>query len=239
MSDLTLEQRLVTMGEGLTFPGQATLADDVVAALGAAPDVSRWRRPLVAAAAILLLVAVILGAVPSTRHAVARWLGLEGLPIRVGVHLPVAGDVDLGPSMTLAEASARAGVVPYVAPGLGAPLDVYSPGGGYVVVRYDDRGTQVLVTTLPGTVDDRGFSKLVSSGAQVREVTVEGHDGWWTTGEPHLFLYEDRLTRLREARPSADSLVWQVGDTIVRIEADVPLARAMALAAEVRPVEPD
>ncbi len=239
MSDVTLEQRLVAMGEGLTFPGEAALADDVVAALGEASGIHQWRRRALAAAAVVLMVAAIVAAVPSTRHAVSRWLGLEHLPIRVGVNMPVIGGADLGPPMTLAEAAQRAGVVPYVAPGLGEPLDVYSPGGAYVVVRYDDGGTQVLVTTLPGTVDEMAFSKLVGSGASVREVTVDGHDGWWITGDPHLFLYEDRRRGIREARPSADSLAWQVGDTIVRIEADVPLARAMALAAEVRPAGPD
>jgi hypothetical protein len=233
MSDVTLEQRLVAMGESLTFPGEATLAGDVVAALG--PRDHGWRRPALVAAAIILAVAAIVAAVPSTRHAVARWLGLEHLPIRIGVVLPEAGGVDLGPPLPLAEAARRAGVVPYVAPSLGEPLDVYNPGGAYVVVRYDDDGTQVLVTTLPGRVAEMGFSKMVGAGAQVREVDVDGHEGWWVTGRPHLFLYEDRHLSLREARPSADSLIWQVGDTIVRIEADVPLAQAMELATDVRP----
>ena len=239
MSDVTLEQRLVAMGTSLTFPGEATLADDVVAALGSARREHRWQRPALVAAAVILLVAAIVAAVPSTRHAVARWLGLEHLPIRIGVQLPDTGGVDLGPPMPLAEAGRRAGVVPYVAPALGEPLDVYSPGGAYVLVRYDHDGRQVLVTSLPGTVSEIGFSKLVGSGAQVREVTVGGHDGWWITGDRHVFLYEDRRHDVRDARPSSDSLVWQVGDTIVRIEADVPLARAMELATEVRPATPD
>jgi hypothetical protein len=239
MSDVTLEQRLVAMGEGLGFPGEATLADDVLAALAGAPTSHPWRRRLLAAAAVVLIVAAVVAAIPSTRHAIARWLGLEHLPIHIGVELPETGGVDLGPATTLAEAARRVGVDPYVAPALGEPLDVYSPGGAYVVVRYVDDGDQVLVTTLPGRVSDIGISKLVGSGAQVREVTVDGHDGWWVTGEPHLFLYEDRRHDVHDARPSANSLAWQVGDTIVRIEADLPLARLMALAAEVRPAGPD
>jgi hypothetical protein len=233
MSDVTLEQRLMAIGENLSFPGEATLADDVVTALG--PRDHGWRRLALVAAAVILLVAVIVAAVPSTRHAVARWFGLEHLPIRIGIELPETGGVDLGPPVSLAEAARRADVVPYVAASLGEPLDVHNPGGAYVVVRYDVGGTQVLVTTLPGTVNEMGFSKMVGAGAQIRELDVDGHEGWWVTGRPHLFLYEDRHLDLREARPSADSLIWQVGDTIVRIEADVPLARVMELATEVRP----
>jgi hypothetical protein len=119
MSDVSLEQRLVAMGEGLAFPGDASLADDVVAALGAAPIGRRWRRPALVAATILLLVAAVVAAVPSTRHAIARWFGLGHLPIRIGVQMPVTGGVDLGPPMTLAEAGELAGVVPYVVPRLG------------------------------------------------------------------------------------------------------------------------
>jgi hypothetical protein len=236
VADVTLEHRLVAMGAGLTFRGEDRLADDVVAALRRPAAVAGWRRPLLVAAAIVLAVAVVLAAVPGTRHAVARLLGLEHLPIRIGVVLPPTGDVELGPPRTLAEATALAGVDPYVVPALGTPLAVYAPGGAYVVVRYDDHGTQVLVTTLQGTVDEVAFSKLVASGVQVRPVDVTGHDGWWITGEPHVFMYRDRHSDFHEARPAADTLAWQVGDTVVRIEADIPLARAEQLAAAARPV---
>ena len=235
MADVTLEDRLVAMGTGLTFPGEERLADDVVAAVRRPAAAPRWRRPLAVAAAILLVIAVVVAAGPGTRHAVARLLGLEHLPIRIGVVLPPAGDVDLGPPLTIAEAATRSGVDPYVAPARGTPLAAYAPDGGYVVVRYEDHGTQVLVTTLPGFVDEVAFSKLVASGMQVRPVDVAGRDGWWITGQPHVFMYRDRRGGFQEARPAGDTLAWQDGDTIVRVAADVPLARAEQLAADARP----
>ena len=42
---------------------------------------------------------------------------------------------------------------------------------------------------------------------------------------------------MAEARPAADTLAWQVGDVIVRVEGDIPLERALAIAADVVPAE--
>jgi hypothetical protein len=234
VAEPTLEQRLGAIGAALAFPREEALAADVVAALRPAPA-GRWRRPALVAAAVLLVVAAVLAAVPGTRHAVARLLGFEHLPIRAGVVLPPAGGVELGPPLTLDEVATRTGLAPYVVPELGQPLAAYAPAGGYAVVRYDDGGREVLVTTIPGTVDEMALSKMVGSGSQVRPVAVAGHDGWWITGRPHLFLYADPERAIREARPAADTLAWQVGGTIVRIEADVPLADARRLAEGARP----
>lgn len=229
----TLEARLVELGDGLRFPGADTLADDVVAAITTTP--ARWRRPLLVAAAILLAVATAVVAVPDSRHAVARWLGLERLPVEVVGGLSEAARADLGPPRSLTGAMTSAGVVAFVAPSLGEPVAVHAPGGRYVAVRYDDAGTAVLVTTLPGELDRIAFRKLVASGVQVAEVDVAGRDGVWITGEPHVFMYVDPSGSMTEARPAADTLAWQVGDVIVRVEGDIPLARAQAIAADLRP----
>ncbi len=228
MTDVGLEQRLASLGAALQFPAADALADDVVAAIGRPPTASRWKRVVLVAAAVVLVVAVIVTAVPDSRHAVARWLGLARLPVHVVGQLPPDARAELGPPLTLAEASRRAGVVPYVATGLGEPVGVYAPGGRYVAVRYDDAGTAVLVTTLPGTFGDVLFGKLVTSGAQVSEVDVGDATGVWITA-PHVFLHESPTGGVRDSRLVADTLAWEVGDVIVRVEGDVPLARAVAI----------
>lgn len=229
----TLEQRLIELGDGLRFPAVDSLADDVVATIGR--PARRWRRSLLVAAAIVLVAVAAVVAAPDGRHAVARWLGLERLPVRVVGGLPEPARAELGPALALEDAGARVGVVPFVARSLGEPVAAYAPGGRYVAVRYDDAGTTVLVTTLLGDLDRIAFRKLVASGVQVTEVDVGGRDGAWITGAPHVFVYVDPSGSMTEARPAADTLAWQEGDVIVRVEGDISLARAQEIAADLEP----
>jgi hypothetical protein len=229
VSDRELPERLAAWGAGLAFPAEEALAADVVAALGRRRP--RRPRPLLAAAAVVLAVASVVVAVPDGRRAVARWLGLEQLRVEVVGALPPAARAELGDPTTLGDAAARAGVVPYVATTLGPPVAIYAPGGRYVAVRYDDRGAAVLVTTLPGRIDDVTFGKIATSQDQVRLVTVDGADAIWITGDEHLFVYERRDGTFTEARPASDTLAWQRGDVILRVEGAVTLERALDVAA--------
>jgi hypothetical protein len=229
VTDITIEQRLAAWGEALEFPGGDALADDVLAAIGGRPRRSLAWRVALAAAAALVLVAVAVVAIPDGRHAVARWLGLARLEVRVVDEPATAPGTGLGPRFTLDGAATAVGVAPYVAPVLGEPVAVHAPGGHYVAVRYDDGGTSVLVVTLPG----RLFHKEVASGSQAEPLDVHGADGLWVTGSPHELVYEEPAGGVVQSRASADTLVWQAGDVIVRIEGDIGRARALELAAGV------
>ena len=117
-----------------------------------------------------------------------------------------------------------------VAPELGPPRVVQAPLGRSVVVRYDE----ALVATLPGTLDEGVFGKLGTAGLDVRAVEVGGAPGYWISGGPHVFLYTDADGVAREVRAAEDTLVWQRGDVIVRIEGDLTLERAQEIAAVLR-----
>jgi hypothetical protein len=188
MNELTLDARLVAMGEALEFPRAGSLADDVVAALEqpVAP-VHRWRRPLLAVAAVVLLVIAVTMAIPDSRRAVARWFGFDGYRIERVVDFP---DVDAGP----------------------APV-------GPLVTR--------------GDLTTDAFFKLARFGTEVREVDVNGRPGFWISGGQHLFFTYDRNGMRQEQRLAGNTLVWQQGDEIVRIEGvDLTLEEALKIAAD-------
>ncbi len=191
MAELTLEARLVAAGEGLEFPRAAALADDVLGALDeprASATPWRWRRALLAAAAVLLLVAAVTLAVPGSRRAVARWLGFDGYRIERVVDLP---DIEAAP----------------------API-------GPVVIR--------------GDLTTDAYRKLVADGTTVRPVSVHGRPGVWISGEEHLFFSYRRDGERREQRLAGNTLVWQEGDEIVRVEGeDLTLTEALEIAADV------
>ncbi len=189
MSDLSLDARLVAMGEALEFPRAGALADDVVAALEQ-PEARghRWRRPLLAVAAVALLVLAVTVAIPDSRRAVARWFGFDGYRIERVVDFP---DVDAGP----------------------API-------GPLVTR--------------GDLTTDAFFKLTRFGTEVREVDVNGHAGFWIFGGEHLFFTYDRDGMRKEQRLAGNTLVWQQGDEIVRVEGvDLTLEEALQIAADV------
>ena len=230
MADVLLEDRLQALGEALDFRDEDTLVHDVLAALEVRPA-RRWRRPLLVAAAVVLVAMIVALAVPSSRETIARWLGFDDYRIeRVDVIPPTVTVPPEPASLSLEEAATRTGITPMVAPELGPPREVQAPLGRYVVVRYDE----ALVATLPGTLDEGTFGKLGTAGFDVRAVEVGGAPGYWISGGPHAFLYTDADGVAREVRVAEDTLVWQTGHTIVRIEGDLTLERAQEIAAMLR-----
>lgn len=233
-----IEARLVALGEALELPRLDSLVDDVLADLDDVRPAAHRRRPLLVAAAVLIVAATVALAVPDSRRTIAGWFGFDGLRVeRVEVVPPtVTAPVASTPPVAdaaaqVAAAAEQVGVAPLVAPALGDPIAVETPLDGYLAVRY----AEASVVVLPGLVEPELFTKFVGGGVDIRTVEVAGAPGYWVTGAPHVFMYVDEAGAVREARPAADSLVWQRGADIVRVEGDVPLDRAIEIAASVRP----
>lgn len=210
MTEATLEARLVALGDTLYFPRAAELADDVLAAIDTRGEIrsvrrsTAWRRPLLAAAAVIVVLALTVVAVPSARQAVARWFGFDDYRIEPVVDLP-----DLS----------------------GVPSSGLVPGPGELLARTTVDGREVVVMSLPGQLEQRMFTKFVRTGTTtITPTVVDGAPAYWIAGDEHVLMYVGPDGEPIEARTSGDVLVWQRGDRILRVEGDVTLDQALRVA---------
>jgi hypothetical protein len=211
-------------------------------------------RPLAAALALVVVLAVILG-VPATRQAVADLFGLSG----VSVHpLPTSGpsprttidaSLDLGDPVTLAEAQDNVSFtvsVPSTA-GLGTPDAVYlraGPGLEAVSLVYRPRAgfpggfdghVGLLVSEYAGAAKPY-FVKYIDMHVPLSRVLVAGQwPGLYFPGAQAVYVRDPGGT-VHSERPrlSAPSLVWERGAVTYRLEGNISRARALAIAASLR-----
>jgi hypothetical protein len=183
----------------------------------------RWPR-LAIPVAVLVLVA----AVPPARSTLLDWLGIGGETIeRVPeTPSPTATPLDLGTRIPLP----RDALVPAA---LGRPDGVYE-AGDIVTLRYRPRPglPEVLLAQFPGRTRETYVRKQVGPHTRIDRVTVQGEPGFWLSGASHSLLYEDPNGTVLDipARLAGPTLVWRHGDRTLRLEADIPKSRALAIA---------
>jgi len=128
---------------------------------------------------------------------------------------------------------------------LGPPDEVYfqlDAPSGEVNLVYKSRpglktsgltGVAVLITEVSGRVDTNYFGKMLGQGTTIEDVTVNGHRGWWISGEPHEFFFADANGNFRSEtlRLATNTLVIDDNGTIIRIEGDLTKAQALEIAA--------
>jgi hypothetical protein len=241
-------------------------------------DFASWRRgragvlrPLVrpawqpVAASILALLIVaggVVGFTPSARDAVAGWLGLRGVQIRLvpsppsatfpvpPTQGPLGSDLGLGLPVTIGRARTLAAyrVLAPTDPVLGSPDGVYeSPTlpGGLVSFVYGPRpgfpahpdGVGLLFMEFRAKLERKILLfKNVGPGTQVRAVRVGGDPGFWLAGAPHelVFVGPNGEPFPESVRLSANVLIWQHGDLVLRIEGAGTLSAARRIAASIR-----
>lgn len=158
----------------------------------------------------------------------------------------------LGERVSLDEARARAGFAVIVPgdPVLGTPDDVYVravTGGTQVTFVYRVRpdipvspqaGISALVSELSGgTVDEGFFGKVLDRNTTLEKVTIDGQPGFWIQGQPHFFFYNAGVAGRVEQetlRLAGNTLIWQRGTLLLRLEAQVDKATALRIAATFR-----
>jgi hypothetical protein len=201
----------------LDWPPEPDVAPRVRARLEARPRRRRWPR-----VAVPLAVLVLVAAVPPARSAVLDWLGIGGEKIeRVPkAPSPTTAPLDLGTRIPLPADA----LVPRA---LGRPDAVYE-AGAIVTLRYP----QALLSEFPGHTNAQYVRKLAGPDTRIERVNVDGEPGFWISGAAHGVIYEDPSGRILEApaRLAGNTLVWRHGDRTLRLEADIPKSRALAIA---------
>jgi hypothetical protein len=212
---------------------------------------TRWAM---AAVAVLVILATLLAYTP-TRTAIADWLNLH-INIRRTTALPtpsplpsgtLGSNLGLGTQATLDTAQSKVAWQVLVPGQLGTPDAVYlklppdGPTGGEVSLVYAPRpaiavasqtGVGVLITEARGSVNEQFFDKAVGPDTTIEEVTVNGHRGWWISGEPHAFVFVDTHgdPQYETLRLATNTLVIDDGGTIVRIEGHMTKSQALQIA---------
>ena len=220
------------------FPATPPIADAARARLPAAPDAvpprRLPRRTLAIALAVLLLAGAAIAASSLDLVPGVRIQRAEQLP-----EIPYTEPPGYGLPTTLDEVRRAVRFQITLPEGLGDPdevlLDRDRSGSGVVTAVYggDDGAQLVLTQWVGGPVL---FDKLLTFDTSARFVDVEGAQGIWIEDDEHAVFYgglgdEDRVGGYL----SGNVLAWQRGRVTYRIEAGVPLDRALELARSLRP----
>ena len=227
-----LDAVLIELGRHVECPPAPDLAPAVRKRLG---ERRAWRRPVAIALAVLVVALGAALAVPSARTALLDWLGLRGVQIVRVEQLPpapVLGRLDLGGSVSLAEARRRAPwlLVPHEAPD-SIYLSAAIPGGKISLLWGTPAHVRLLLTEFRG---EAFVQKLIAPDARIEPVDV-GDIGAWLD-QPHVLLYRNRNGQFRQdtARLAGKTLLWQQGDVTLRLEGDLSKEKALQIARSAR-----
>lgn len=249
-----LEQRLRALGSRLELPAEPDLAGAVRARIeaGPAPSAARWSlrlRLAVASLVVALLAGGVLTLSPTTRNAVADWIGLDGLKIEYGERPEAAlgNGLLLGHPLPLDEATAAAGFDLRPPTALGPPDEVFFAARPVerISLVYEASGalprtgtTRVglLLTAFRAQIErDMLLKKAMGSDTRLERVDVDGSPGYWISGKLHVLFYVDEHGRFAEdrARLAGNTLAWQRGDVVYRLESSLSKTRSLEIARSV------
>jgi len=248
-----LEPELHALGQEIAWPATPPRLWRGTQPAGRAGRRDAWRgRWVMAAAAVFLLVATLLAYTP-TREAIADWINVHTVfhraPVAPAMPSPrqagqLGASLQLGDPTTLGAARHQIGWHFMVPASLGAPDAVYvklpptGPSQGMVTLVYAARpdiaasgltGVGVLVTEARGRVEEQFFGKTIGPDVTIEQVSVGGHAGYWISGQPHAFVFvaADGTPYFDSLRLATNTLVFDDGGTVIRIEGDLSEQQAI------------
>ncbi len=84
---------------------------------------------------------------------------------------------------------------------------------------------------MPARIQEGFFRKTLGETSTVRSVDVGGDAGYWIEGSPHELMFEFGDEVLPDTfRLATNTLLWQHGDLVYRLEADIDLGTAVRIA---------
>jgi hypothetical protein len=252
-----LDARLLALGRELEWPATPNVVPAIRSRLSTGPRRRQplaWRVAFAAVAAVVVTAGALL-AVPATRDAIAGFFHLKGLIIqRVPTNptprpspgpISIGDRLNLGQPVTLAQAQAASHYQIAVPRALGTPdavylvgpadaqgvALVYLPGPG--LPQAAETGVGALVIEFPGQVQRDFFAKMLGPDASLENVRVNGNAGYWISGKPHGFFFIDAHGNTQEDtfRLAGNTLIWNQGTLVIRIESGLSKAQALQLAA--------
>ena len=248
-----LEAALTDLADAIAYPPADDLSRVVVARLQAAPAPTRRRSMpsrAVAFAIAVVLVVVALLALPAPREAIADWLGIgRDRIVRVNdVPAGLGTTLHLGRESTLAAARRSTPFAVLVPATLDEPGHVFvdepSPGSvtllwaaGGALPPVRDLGLGMLLTEIPGSIDEAILQKRLPEGTTLESTTVGGVAAYWIGGPRHELMYLDPHGEPRPdtTRLAANTLIWAVDGVTFRLESALDKAAAVAIASHLKP----
>lgn len=235
-----LELRLASLRDELAFPETPELASSVARAVadGGLPRRRRRERPLAIALAVLLAVAAgVLAFSPGARSAFLEIFRLNGATVERVEELPnvrTTGRLPLGERVSRAEAERRVG---FELLELGRPDAVFVRGGTVATLVYGPvDNPRLVLSQLRGSIFERFVKKTAAAGTTVERVTVRGAPGLFVSGDEHYVMFRNELGEI-DGEPTylaGNTLLWNRGKLLLRLEADLSRGEALELAREVR-----
>jgi hypothetical protein len=247
-----LEQRLTRLGRELDWPDTPDIGPAVRRRLPSRAP--KRRRPLIvrrslaiALASLLVLAGGVFAAVPSVRHSVLEFFGLQGATVERREELPAVPELrplKLGEPTTLGHARAKLGFEPLVPGAAGIPdhvfVNTHVPGGELALAYRATRGLPeahstglgLLVGEFRGDLLPEYLGKIAGQATRIDRISVDGQRGIWIEGAPHLFFYRPPNSDFAESqlRLAANVLLLERGNLLVRLEGAFSRQRALELA---------
>jgi hypothetical protein len=232
MTTTELERRLQDLGGEIAYP--ATPRFDL--GFERRPAARRLRPLALGFAVLLALLAGVLALSPGARSAFLEIFHIRGATVEQVETLPEVETqrLDFGERVSRAEAERRAG---FRLLDLGTVPDAIfvRPDGLASVVYGDPARPRLVLSQARGAIFDGFIKKTGGRGTTIRRVTIDGEPGLFVEGDEHFVMFRDEDGNISDDRTylAGTVLLWNRGPLLLRLEGDLILGEAVALAQSV------